>query len=412
MGNFDSRQGIGTLVNHFNEGEHPYHAHVSPIFQTSTFGFPDVATGAAIFKGEDSGYTYTRIKNPNQVQLAGKIAVLEGLDLIRAQPQRSPEEVVVGQVFATGMAAITTSILARVKAGDTIIAQEALYAATFTFLDQIASRLGIKVVWLHDLHPQAWERAFEQHPEAVLAYVETPANPTMAIVDLSAVVEIAHRHNAWVFVDNTFASPFAQRPLSLGADVVLHSTTKYLSGHGTIVGGAAVSRHVDWVKGPLTSLLKTLGGTAAPFDCWLTNLGLRTFELRMQRHCENAMQVAGYLEDHPKVARVYYPGLESHPDHKLAKKQMYAFGGMISFELKGGLAAGEALLNHVKMMTLAVSLGNTDTLIQHPASMTHANVPREERLKVGITDGLVRLSVGVENIEDILRDLDQALAYA
>ena len=234
----------------------------------------------------------------------------------------------------------------------------------------------------------------------------------MAIVDLKAVAEIAHHHNAWVMVDNTFASPYAQRPLSLGADVVLHSTTKYLSGHGTIVGGAAVSRHVDWVHGPLTSLLKTLGGTAAPFDCWLTNLGLRTFELRMQRHCENAMQVAGYLEDHPKVARVFYPGLESHPDHKLAKKQMYAFGGMMSFELKGGLAAGEALLNHVKMMTLAVSLGNTDTLIQHPASMTHANVPREERLKIGLTDGLVRLSVGVENVEDILRDLDQALAYA
>lgn len=412
MGNFDSRQGIGTLVNHFNEGENPYHAHVAPIFQTSTFGFPDVATGAAIFKGEDSGFTYTRIKNPNQVQLAGKIAALEGLDLLCAQPQRSPEEVVAGQVFATGMAAITTAILARVKAGDTIIAQEALYAATFTFLDQILPRYGVKVVWLRDLQPQAWEQAFEQNPNAVLAYVETPANPTMAIVDLQAVVEIAHHHNAWVMVDNTFASPYAQRPLSLGADVVLHSTTKYLSGHGTIVGGAAVSRHVDWVRGALTSLLKTLGGTAAPFDCWLTNLGLRTFELRMQRHCENAMQVAGYLEDHPKVARVFYPGLESHPDHKLAKRQMYAFGGMMSFELKGGLAAGEALLNHVKMMTLAVSLGNTDTLIQHPASMTHANVPREERLKIGLTDGLVRLSVGVENVEDILRDLDQALAYA
>ncbi len=411
MGNFDSRLGIGSLVNHF-EGEHPYHAHISPIYQTSTFGFPDVATGAAIFKGEDSGYTYTRIKNPNQVQLAGKIAALEGLDLIRSHPHSQPEKWVAGQVFATGMAAITTSILAKVKAGDTIIAQEALYGATFTFLDQIAPRFGINVVWLHDLHPQAWERAFEQNPQAALAYVETPANPTLAVVDLNAVVEIAHRHNAWVFVDNTFASPYAQRPLSLGADVVLHSTTKYLSGHGTIVGGAAVSRHVDWVKGPLTSLLKTLGGTAAPFDCWLTNLGLRTFELRMQRHCENAMQVAGYLEDHPKVARVFYPGLESHPDHKLAKKQMSAFGGMISFELKGGLPAGEALLNHVQMMTLAVSLGNTDTLIQHPASMTHANVPREERLKVGITDGLVRLSVGVENIEDILRDLDQALAYA
>ncbi|MFZ6019752.1 MAG: aminotransferase class I/II-fold pyridoxal phosphate-dependent enzyme, partial [Chloroflexota bacterium] len=222
MGNFDSRQGIGTLVNHFNEGENPYHAHVAPIFQTSTFGFPDVATGAAIFKGEDSGFTYTRIKNPNQVQLAGKIAALEGLDLLRAQPQRSPDEVVAGQVFATGMAAITTAILARVKAGDTIIAQEALYAATFTFLDQILPRYGVKVVWLRDLQPQAWQQAFEQNPSAVLAYVETPANPTMAIVDLKAVAEIAHHHNAWVMVDNTFASPYAQRPLSLGADVVLH----------------------------------------------------------------------------------------------------------------------------------------------------------------------------------------------
>lgn len=412
MGNFDSRQGISTLVNHLGEGEHPHHAHVSPIYQTSTFGFPDVATGAAIFKGEDPGYTYTRIKNPNQVQLAAKIAALEGLDLLRAQPDKQPGEVVAGQVFATGMAAITTAILSRVKAGDTIIAQEALYAATFTFLDQIAPQYGIRVVWLHDLHPQAWEDAFRSHPGAALAYAETPANPTMAIVDLAALAEIAHRHNAWVMVDNTFASPYAQRPLTLGVDVVLHSTTKYLSGHGTLVGGAAVSRHVDWVTSKLTSMLKTLGGSAAPFDCWLTSLGLRTFELRMQRHCENAAQVAGYLEDHPKVAQVFYPGLESHPDHRLAKRQMSAYGGMISFELKGGLAAGEALLNHVRLMTLAVSLGNTDTLIQHPASMTHANVPREERLKIGLTDGLVRLSVGVENVEDILRDLEQALAYA
>ncbi|MEW6649972.1 MAG: PLP-dependent transferase, partial [Chloroflexota bacterium] len=180
---------------------------------------------------------------------------------------------------------------------------------------------------------------------------------------------------------------------------------------GTLVGGAAASNHVEWVTGKLTSMLKTLGGSAAPFDCWLTSLGLRTFELRMQRHCENAARVANYLEFHPKVAQVFYPGLKSHPDHHLAQRQMSAYGGMISFELKGGLAAGEALLNHVRLMTLAVSLGNTDTLIQHPASMTHANVPRAERLKIGLTDGLVRLSVGVENVEDILADLEQALAY-
>jgi methionine-gamma-lyase len=310
------------------------------------------------------------------------------------------------------MAAITSAILARVRQGDTIIAQEAIYGATHLFLREYAPRYGIKVIWLCDPHPADWEAAFEQHPEAVLAYTETPANPTMAMVDLAALAETAHRYNAWVFVDNTFATPFAQRPLSLGADVVMHSTTKYLSGHGAVVGGAVVSRHVEWVRGALYTVLKTFGGSAAPFDCWLTALGLKTFELRMQRHCENALQIAGYLEDHPKIERVYHPGLESHPDYALGKKQMTAYGGMMSFELKGGLAAGEALLNHVKLMTLAVSLGNTDTLIQHPASMTHANVPCEERLKVGLTDGLVRLSVGIENIADLIADLDQALAHA
>lgn len=412
MGTFQPEHGLSTLVNHVAEGHHPYHAHVSPIYQTSTFGFPDVATGAAIFKGEDPGYTYTRIKNPNQVQLAEKIAALEGLDLLRAQPDRPACEVVSGHIFATGMSAITSAILARVQAGDTVIAQEALYGATFVFLREFAPRYGIQVVWLRNPCPEDWEAAFQAHPAARMAYAETPANPTMTIVDLAALVEIAHRYGAWVMVDNTFATPFAQRPLTLGVDVVLHSTTKYLSGHGTVVGGAAVSRHVDWVRGPLYGVLKNFGGSAAPFDTWLTAIGMRTFELRMQRHCQNALQVARYLEDHIKVARVFHPGLESHPGYALAKRQMSAYGGMMSFELKGGLAAGEALLNNVQLMTLAVSLGNTDTLIQHPASMTHSGVPREERLKVGLTDGLVRLSVGIENVEDILADLEQALRFA
>lgn len=412
MGQPNPQYGIGTLVNHVAEGDHPYHAHLSPIYQTSTFGFPDVATGAAIFKGEDPGYTYTRFKNPNQVQIAEKYAVLEGLDLLRAQPDRAVDEVVAGQVFSSGMAAITSAILARVRGGQTIIAQEALYGATFTFLHDIAPRYGIHVVWLHQVETKDWEEAFQAHPDAVLAYAETPANPTMAIVDLAAVAEIAHRHGAWVFVDNTFATPYCQRPLTLGVDVCLHSTTKYLSGHGMIVGGAVVSRHPEWVKKELYSILKTLGGSASPFDCWLAALGLKSFELRMQRHCENAMQVARFLKEHPKVAEVYYPGLESHPGYEIARRQMSGFGGMISFELKGGLAAGEAMLNHVRLMTLAVSLGNTDTLIQHPASMTHAGIPREERLKIGLTDGLVRLSVGIENVEDILADLDQALQAA
>lgn len=412
MGQPNPQHGIGTLVNHVAEGGHPYHAHLSPIYQTSTFGFPDVATGAAIFKGEDPGYTYTRIKNPNQIQIAEKYAVLEGLDLLRAHPDKPAAEVVAGQVFTTGMSAITSAILARVSSGQTIIAQEALYGATFTFLHEIAPRFGINVVWLHQVGVQDWEEAFRANPNASLAYAETPANPTMAIVDLAAVAEIAHRHGAWLFVDNTFATPYCQRPLTLGADVSVHSTTKYLSGHGMIVGGTVVSRHPEWVRKDLYSMLKNLGGSASPFDCWLAAIGLKTFELRMQRHCENAMQVARFLQGHPKVDKVYYPGLESHPGHEIALRQMSCFGGMISFELKGGLAAGEAMLNHVRLMTLAVSLGNTDTLIQHPASMTHAGVPREERLKIGLTDGLVRLSVGIENVEDILADLDQALQAA
>jgi len=409
MGTIKPEQGLSTLVNHVAEGHNPHHAHVTPIYQTSTFSFPDVATGASIFKGEEEGYVYTRLANPNQAQLAAKYAVLEGLDLLRSQPDRPVEDVVDAHLFATGMAAVTAAILARVKSGQTIIAQEALYSATYNFLHDLAPRYGIQVVWLSDPTRQAWEQAFAAHPDAVLAYAESPANPTMAIVDLAAVAEICHQYNAWLMVDNTFATPYCQRPLTLGVDVVVHSTTKYLSGHGLVVGGTVISRHVNWVRGELYSFLKILGGSASPFDAWLANIGLKTFELRMQRHCENAMQVARYLETHPAIAQVWYPGLESHPGYAIAKQQMHAFGGMIAFELQGGLEAGAAMMNRVELATLAVSLGNVDTLIQHPASMTHAAMPREARLQAGITDGLVRLSVGVENVADIIADLDQAL---
>lgn len=412
MGIIDPKQGLSTLVNHVGEGHNPLHSHITPIFQTSTFSFPDVATGAAIFKGEDPGYVYTRMGNPNQLQLAEKYAVLEGIDLLRAAPERPVSEVVAALVFASGMAAVSTAILACVKSGQTVIAQEAVYGATYTFLKNVAPNYGIKTVWLTDLTVDNWEAAFRQHPEAVLAYAESPANPTMALVDLAGVAEVAHQHKAWLMVDNTFASPYCQRPLTLGADVIVHSTTKYLSGHGLVIGGTVISRHVDWVRKNLSGLLKALGCSESPFDAWLANIGLKTFELRMQRHCESAMSVARYLESHPKVARVFYPGLESHPDHALARRQMFDYGGMIAFEMKGGLPAGEALMNNVKMMTLAVSLGNVDSLIQHPASMTHSAVPREERLHAGITDGLVRLSVGIENVEDILKDLECALEKA
>ncbi|HEX9092080.1 MAG TPA: aminotransferase class I/II-fold pyridoxal phosphate-dependent enzyme [Anaerolineales bacterium] len=409
MYHFSAKHSLSTLVTHVGEDENPHHTHVSPIYQTSTFNFPDVATGAGIVARTEPGYYYTRLANPNLDHLAQKIAILEGIDLIRLKPEADPRDLVAGQVFSSGMAAITAVLFSLLKAGDTVVAQEAVYSATFTFLKEIAPNLGIQVEWVRDISPAGWEAAFNKHPNARLAYAETPANPTMAVVDLKAVAEIAHRHTAWLAVDNTFATPYCQRPLSLGADIVVHSTTKFLSGHGALTGGAVVSAHPDYIHKTLYSFVKILGGIPSPFDTWLANLGLKTFALRMQRHCENALEVARFLSNHPAVARVHYPGLEDNPGHAIAARQMYAFGGMLSFELKGGMQAGIQLMERVRLATLAVSLGVVDTLIEHPASMTHGPVPRQDRLSQGITDGLVRLSVGIEGLADILADLEQGL---
>lgn len=402
-------QGISTLVLHYNEGLDPNHAHVTPIYQTATFSYPDTATGAAIYKGEKPGYSYTRGTNPNPIHYASKIAMLESLDLRRTNPDKQFEEVAAGKTFSSGMAAISAAILGRAKVGDTLIVQQSIYSNSFNFFSEIAPRLGLNAIWLRDTTPAGWQGAFRAHPEAILAYAETPANPTMLVVDLAAIAEIAHQHGSWLMVDNTFATPYCQRPITLGADVVLHSTTKYLSGHGVIIGGVVVSPHLDFVQEQLALMMKTLGAAPSPFDSWLANMGLKTFELRMQRHCDNAMAVARYLESHPKVAAVYYPGLDNHQGHDIAQKQMLHYGGMLSFELDGGIEAGETLMNNLHVATLVVSLGNVDSLIQHPASMTHSTVPPTERIKMGISDGLVRFSVGVENIEDILEDLDHGL---
>jgi methionine-gamma-lyase len=408
----DPSQGIGTLVTHVSEMCNPHNAHVTPIYQTSTFSFPDVETGAARFKGEEPGYIYTRLNNPNLEQLALKISVLEGLDLLRQQQGQEVEEIVGGLVFASGMAAVSAAILARVRGGGTIIAQENIYSATYNFLHDLAPQYGIEVIWLQDPSPEQWQSAFQQNPQAQLAYAETPANPTLSLVDLGAVADIAHAHGAWLAVDNTFATPYCQRPLSLGADVVIHSTTKYLSGHGQVIGGSVTSRHPEWVKGALYQMFKILGGCPSPFDSWLANIGLKTFELRMQRHCENSLKIAHYLEAHPKVARVFYPFLKSHPDYSLAQRQMCAGGGMMAFELKGGFDAGVRVMEQVKVSTLAVSLGNVDSLISHPASMSHSTVSSAERQAMGIADGLVRYSIGIENVEDLISDLEQALSFA
>ena len=329
--------------------------------------------------------------------------------MLRQEPQRPLEEVSAALPFASGMAAITAAVLSRLAAGDTIIAQEHLYSGTYNLLAEIAPRYGIQVIWLADLSPQSWEQAFQKYPAAKVAYAETPVNPNMRIVDLSAVAEIAHQYGAWLLVDNTFATPYSQRPLTLGADIVMHSTTKFLSGHGLVIGGIVVSRHVDYVRDELSNYLVTMGASASPFDTWLANNGLKTFELRMQRHCENALYIARRLEEYPQISRVYYPGLQSHPDHDLAHQQMLNFGAMMSFDLKGGYQAGVRLMENVQVCSLAVSLGDVDTHIEHPASMSYSNVPPGERAKMEIGDGMVRFSVGIENAEDILADLVNAM---
>jgi methionine-gamma-lyase len=410
MGEKMKKYGLSTLVNHFAEGGYPHRAHVMPIYQTSLFSFPDHATGVAIYDGSMEGYTYTRAGNPNVDHFARKVARLEALDLLDEQAGDQLDEIAAGKAFASGMSAISSAILARVKAGETIIAQESLYSNAYNFLSKIAPRMGIEVVWVKDTTADGWEAALQANPKASLVYAETPANPMMLVVNLAEVAELAHSYGCWLVVDNTFATPYCQRPLSLGADIVVHSSTKYLSGHGVIIGGLVISNQIDYMKKDIPLIMKTLGGAPSPFDAWLANLGLKTFELRLLRHCENALAVAGFLQDHPAVERVNYPGLKSDPGHEIAKQQMHAFGGMVSFELRDGLQGGERLMNRLNLVTLGVSLGNVDSLIQHPASMTHVSVPPAERQKMGISDGLVRFSVGIENEADILADLEQALA--
>jgi methionine-gamma-lyase len=402
------KPGISTIVTHHAEESYDLGAHITPIYQTSAFRFPDVETGASIFQNQHPGYYYTRIENPNQHQVVSKIAALEAIDL--------PSDVISetgtpldGHLFSSGMAAVTAAILGCLKSGEKLVAHQNLYGATYSLLHHLADENKIQVIWLKSGEVSEWEQAFQTHPDARLAYAETPTNPNLSLVDLQAVATIAHQYTTWLLVDNTFASPYCQRPFNLGADIVLHSTTKYLCGHGTVIGGIVLSRHLDWVKDRLWNQLKLYGGSPSPFDAWLTHLGLKTYELRMSRHCENATTIARWLLDHPKIGRVFYPGLPDHPGHDIAKRQMLAFGGMLACELKGGYQAGINFMNHVKLFALAPTLGNVDSLIQHPASMSHVNVPQSDRLKAGITDGLVRLSVGIENVEDLLEDLSQAL---
>ena len=400
--------GFATRALHAGEhvGQPHTPAHNTPIYQSSTFIFESADHGAAVFKGETPGYVYTRMGNPTVMALEGKINALEGgrwkLD--------HPDDVVATLAFSSGMAAIAAAIMACAHAGDTILMGDVVYGATEHLCSNVLNNYGVTTVEVHMSDLPAVEAALKAHPDAKLIFFETPMNPTLEVVDIEAIVKLVRATNPEmrVIVDNTFATPYLQRPLELGADVVVHSTTKYIGGHGAVVGGLAITRH-ETVKNDLYKIIKDIGSSPSPFDTWLVNMGLKTLPIRMDKHCSNAMAIARFLESHPKVDKVFYPGLPSHPQHELAKKQMENFGGMVSFELKGGFEAGKKLMDTIDIFTLAVSLGCVDSLIQHPASMTHGSVPREKKLKGGITDGLVRISVGIEDPEDLINALEEAL---
>ncbi|MBA7594814.1 L-methionine gamma-lyase [subsurface metagenome] len=395
-----------------------YQAHVAPIYQTSTFGFKDVEQGRRQFTGKEKGYIYSRWYNPTVEAIEEKVAALEGMELRQQAPssrsrqalEGDPCPEVAGLAFSSGMAAISTLLFTLLRPGDTVITHGSLYGGTTKLIEKLLPEIEISHVLVHMNEHEKLAAAIKQVKSPGLIYLETPANPTLDMTDIALVSEIAHAHDLKVAVDNTFATPILQQPLALGADYVVHSTTKYLNGHGTTVGGMVVSRELDFVRNDLWSHKELMGGSPSPFDAWLINQGLKTLALRVERHCANAMAVARWLDQHPKVAYVAYPGLEHFHQHELARRQMKDFGGMVSFELKGGLEAGVTVMDNVFLCTLAVSLGTVDTLIQHPASMTHTNVSSEEREAYGITDGLVRLSVGIEDVEDIIDDLDRALS--
>jgi methionine-gamma-lyase len=390
---------------HAGEDEKFADSHAVPIFTTSTFSFPNADIGAARFAGEEEGYIYTRLGNPTVKASEKKLAFLEGFNLMKQGVQ------VEGHAFSTGMSAIATSLMALTESGKNIIATNPVYGGTNYFLEGILKSYRVSTTFVDTAGEEGAENVSENINESTsVIYLESPANPNLVVCDILEITKLAKEHDISVVIDNTFATPVLQRPLELGVDISLHSTTKYLNGHGTTVSGILASRLTGEKADRLKFVKKNLGATQSPFDSFLVLTGMKTLPLRMEKHCSNAQIIAEYLFEHPKVANVHYPGLTSHPQHALAKKQMSGqFGGMIAFELKGGLDAGKVLMNSVETITLAVSLGCIDSLIQHPASMTHASVPKDVRLQGGITDGLVRLSVGIEDSDDLIEDLSQAL---
>ena len=386
--------GLGTTAIHAGTLKNLYGTLAMPIYQTSTFIFDSAEQGGRRFALEEAGYIYTRLGNPTTTVLEDKIAALEEGEAAVAT--------------SSGMGAISSTLWTILKAGDHIVTDKTLYGCTFALMCHGLTRFGIDVTFVDTSNLDEVKNAMKENTRVV--YLETPANPNLKIVDIEALAKIAHTNpNTLVIVDNTFATPYMQKPLTLGADVVVHSVTKYINGHGDVIAGLVITNKALADQIRFVGLKDMTGAVLGPQDAYYIIRGMKTFEIRMERHCKNARKVVEFLNNHPKIERVYYPGLETHPGYEIAKKQMKDFGAMISFELKGGFEAGKTLLNNLKLCSLAVSLGDTETLIQHPASMTHSPYTKEEREAAGITDGLVRLSVGLENVEDIIADLEQGL---
>ncbi|ETK13547.1 methionine gamma-lyase [Pseudomonas sp. FH4] len=397
MKNKHNTFGFSTRAIHYGYDAQDHHgALVPPIYLSATFAFPTAEYGAGCFAGEESGHFYTRISNPTLALLESRMATLEGGEAAVA--------------FSSGMGAIAATFWTLLRPGDEVIVSQTLYGCTFALLHHGIAEFGIKVrhVDLSDL--DALRAALS--PATRMIYCETPANPNLQLIDIGAVAKIAHQQpGITVVIDNTYCTPYLQRPLELGADVVVHSATKYLSGHGDITAGIAVSRHDLAQRIRLQGLKDLTGAVLSPQDAFLLMRGLKTLALRMERHCSNAQAVAEALQAHPAVESVTYPGLRSFPQYELAARQMKLSGGMIAFELKGGITTGRRFMNALKLFSRAVSLGDAESLAQHPASMTHSTYTPEQRAQHGISEGLVRLSVGLEDIADLLADIEQALAH-
>jgi methionine-gamma-lyase len=363
-----------------------------PIYQSSTFTFESAEQGENRFAGNEDGYIYSRLGNPTVRVLEERIAALE-------EGER-------GLAFGSGMAAVSAILLALTKSGDHIICTQGLYGCTFGLLQMMKSKYNI----LHDFSMMDTEESIEKYitPQSTVIYVETPINPTMKLIDLEMVVNVAKKYNLQVVVDNTFCSPYLQKPLTLGCDFVVHSATKYICGHGDVVAGLAVGKK-EIMDDIAMSTQKDIGGIISPFDAWLLLRGMKTLPIRMDRHSENAEKIAGQLKSHPVVEEIFYPGDKSNPQISIMEKQMKKPGGLISFTVKGSKQEAQKLMNQLKLIKIAVSLGDAETLIEHPATMTHAVVPEDSRTEMGITDNLLRLSIGLEAWDDIWNDLKQAL---